>query len=257
VNANSWLNNNRIKNEENVIANLQERAIAAHGGLPRWEQLSAVRAHLIQGGVLWAVKGQAHAVDDVFVRVDLHRQFTSHYPIGGPGRHSVFRGNYVAVEDKNGGIVEERKDPRDSFADHTFETPWDTLQLAYFVGYAMWTYLTVPFSFAMPGFRAEELTPWKEKGETWRRLRVTYPPTIATHNAEQIFYFGDDGLQRRHDYTAEVVKGSPAAHYTTGHQEVNGIMVPTKHRVYPANPDGSVNTEPLIVSIDVSEIAFS
>jgi hypothetical protein len=100
-----------MKNEENVIANLQERAIAAHGGLPRWEQLSAVRAHLIQGGVLWAVKGQANVVDDVFVRVDLHRQFTRHYPIGGPGRHSVFRGDYVAIEDESGGIVEERKDP--------------------------------------------------------------------------------------------------------------------------------------------------
>jgi hypothetical protein len=96
----------------------------------------------------------------------------------------------------------------------------------------MWTYLTTPFSFAIPGFRAEELNSWEEQGETWQRLKVTYPPAIATHNAEQIFYFGDDGLLRRHDYMPEVVKASSAAHYTSAYQEVNGIMVPTKHRVY-------------------------
>ena len=238
------------------MANLQGRVIAAHGGLPRWEQLSKVRAHLVQGGVLWALKGNEGAIDDVWVNVDLHTQFTSHAPIGGPARHSVFRGDYVAIENENGGIVEELKNPRDSFADHTFDTPWTTLQLAYFAGYAMWTYLTTPFAFALPGFRAEELTPWEEAGETWQRLKVTYPPAIATHNAEQIFYFGDDGLLRRHDYTAEVIKAGPAAHYTTDHWEVDGIMVPTKHRVYPSNPDGSVNAEPLLVAIDLDDIAF-
>jgi hypothetical protein len=37
----------------------------------------------------------------------------------------------------------------------------------------MWTYLTTPFSFAMPGFRAEELTSWEEQGETWQRLKAS------------------------------------------------------------------------------------
>jgi hypothetical protein len=77
------------------MANLQERAIAAHGGLPKWERLSTMRAHLTQGGVLWALKGQEGTIDDV----DLHRQFSSHSPIGGLGNHSVFRGDYIAIED--------------------------------------------------------------------------------------------------------------------------------------------------------------
>jgi hypothetical protein len=58
--------------------------------------------------VLWALKGQEGTIDDVFVTVDLHRQFTSHSPIGGLGNHSVFRGDYIAIEDGNGGIVDER-----------------------------------------------------------------------------------------------------------------------------------------------------
>jgi hypothetical protein len=45
---------------------------------------------------------------------------------------------------------------RHSFAGHTLETQWTTLQLAYFVGTAMWTYLTQPFTFALPGFESTE-----------------------------------------------------------------------------------------------------
>jgi hypothetical protein len=85
---------------------------------------------------------------------------------------------------------------------------------------------------------------------------VTYPPAVATHTAEQTFYFGDDGFLRRHDYTAEVVNAGPAVDYTTTHQEVDGIVAPTKHRVYPANADGTANTELLLVSIDLDQIIF-
>jgi hypothetical protein len=238
------------------MATLQEEVIAAHGGLQRWGQFSSVRAHLVNGGIVWGLKGQAGVIDDSWVRVDLHRQFAGHSPIGEPGTHSVFRGDYVAIEDEDGKVLEERSDPKESFSDHTLETPWDRLQLAYFAGEAMWTYLTAPFAFAMPGFRSEELAPWEERGENWRRLKVTYPEGLATHCREQVFYFGADGLLRRHDYTAEVIKAGPAAQYVSAYEEVDGIMIPTKRRVYASNPDGSFNAEPLLVSIDLDRIAF-
>ncbi len=59
--------------------------------------------------------------------------------------------------------------------------------------------VTSPFILAQPGVMAEEIAPWSEQGETWRRLRVTFPETIATHSREQIFYIDTDGLIRRHD----------------------------------------------------------
>jgi hypothetical protein len=34
-------------------------------------------------------------------------------------------------------------------------------------------------------------------------------------------------------------------------------MVPAKHRIYPRSPDGQALSEPLVVSIDLSEIAFT
>jgi hypothetical protein len=45
----------------------------------------------------------------------------------------------------------------------------------------MWTYLTTPFAFAMDVVATEELEPWRENGEIWRRLKVTFPQSIATH----------------------------------------------------------------------------
>ena len=61
-------------------------------------------------------------------------------------------------------------------------TVWDPLHLAYFTGYAMWTYLTTPFFTAMPGFEVTEISPWQEGGESWRGLRARFPNEIASHS---------------------------------------------------------------------------
>jgi hypothetical protein len=90
----------------------------------------------------------------------------------------------------------------------------DALQVGYFLSYGMWNYLTTPFLLTYPGVQAREISPWQEDGQTWRRLHVTFPASITTHSAEQVFYFGADGLLRRLDYTTEVNAGDPVAHYT-------------------------------------------
>jgi hypothetical protein len=82
-------------------------------------------------------------------------------------------------------------------------TPWDVLQLAYFIGYALWNYLTTPFLFTYPGVEAREIEPSHEAGQTWRRPQVTFPGSIATQSPRQVFYFDADGLQRRMDYVTE------------------------------------------------------
>jgi hypothetical protein len=153
--------------------------------------------------------------------------------------------------------VEELLQPRDSFKGHSVDTPWSRLQLAYFAGYAMWTYLNTPFLFASAGVETEEVEPWRENGETWRRLKVTFPPNIASHSTVQTFYFDAAGLLRRHDYDAEVLGGIPAAHYVYQHKEFSGILVPTKRRVLRRGADGTFIPDPLIVSIDLSAVEFS
>ena len=121
----------------------------------------------------------------------------------------------------------------------------------------MWTYLAQPFTFALPGFQTSELAPWDEAGQRWRRLSVVWPSNLATHSTEQTLYFDDDGLLARHDYDVENSGGTSAAHYVSDYAEVAGIKLPTKHRIFPRTLDGDSLPEPLIVSIDLSEIAFA
>jgi hypothetical protein len=239
------------------MSDLLETVIEAHGGLERWTQLETVSARLVQGGGLWALKGQEGVLDDVFVTASLHEERVSHHPFGAPDRRSAFTPERVAIETDKGNVVEALEQPRASFAGHTLETPWTPLQLAYFVGTAMWTYLTQPFTFALPGFETTELERWQEAGERWRRLHVVWPSYLATHSTEQTLYFGEDGLIRRHDYDVEIMGGNNAAHYISDYTQVAGIMIPTKHRIFPRAPSGQALGEPRIVSTDVSEIAFT
>lgn len=232
-------------------------ALEAHGGLDRWLRFTNVSAHLVNGGALWGLKQQPGVLDEVNVSVALRRPWASHFPFGEPHLRTSFEPQRIAIETIAGEVVEERRQPRDSFKGHELGTPWDRLQLAYFAGYAMWTYLTTPFLFAMDGIHAEEVAPWHEQGETWRRLRVNFPERIATHSATQTFYFDSGGLLRRHDYDTEVVGGTPAAHYVAEYREYSGILVPTRRRVLGRAPDGTAVPEPLIVSIDLSDIQFN
>jgi hypothetical protein len=97
----------------------------------------------------------------------------------------------------------------------------------------------------------------QEQGETWRRLSVTFPPSIASHSSEQTFYFGDDGLLRRHDYVDEIAGNFPVAHYVTEYQDSSGLLIPTKRRVFARQSNNKPALEALTVSIDLSEIRFA
>jgi hypothetical protein len=209
---------------------LLEHVLDAHGGLDRWRQLRQISAHARIDGVTWHVKGFGEAMRHSHITLDPHHQSVSYTPFLAADRRSRFEPERVAIESLDGEVVAERAGPRGAFAGHELSTKWDELHLAYFTGYAMWNYLTAPFLFTWPGIATEEIEPWEENGETWRRLKVTFPPDIATHNREQVFYYGQDGLLRRHDYIAEVVHGAnPAltAHYTDEHRSFSGLVFPT------------------------------
>ena len=52
------------------MSNLLETVIEAHGGLDRWRKLDAVSVHGVNGGVLWALKGQAIS-EPLLVSIDV------------------------------------------------------------------------------------------------------------------------------------------------------------------------------------------
>jgi len=231
---------------------LLEQVIAAHGGLDRWNNFTEVTATMIGGGGLWPMKGFEPAPIPTEVTVTLHEENAAISPFGQPDWRVVFKPDRVAIESTSGAIVEERSNPRASFAGHVMNTPWDLLQRAYFSGYARWTYLTTPFLMAMPGFEVSEIAPWQEGDEVWRGLRARFPEGIASHSKEQDFYFGDDFLLRRHDYNVEVAGGFPAAQYVYDMVEAEGMRFPTKRRAYLRGPGLKPIRDLLLVSIDLS-----
>lgn len=236
---------------------LAKHVIDAHGGIDRWRGFKTVTAHLVQGGALWGLKGKAGVLDDTYVTIDLRREHASHAPFGDSGRKSSFTPDLVELQNPQGHPIEALPHPRASFAGDTLETPWSDLQLAYFAGIAMWTYLNMPFLLAEDGVESTAIGAWQEKGETWQRLHVRFPANIATHSTEQTLYIGDDGLLRRHDYDVEIAGNTPGAHYISDYREVDGILFPTKRRIYPRQPDGQSLVEPLVVSIDLDKITLA
>ncbi|WP_129779830.1 hypothetical protein [Peristeroidobacter soli] len=236
------------------MSDLLELAIAAHGGWERWQLLRSINAHVSVGGTIWQLKGWPDAFAEARFEIDPHRQHTAYSRPGGDARHGVYEPDRTMLVSDDGKIIEQREAPRRSFEGHSIATRWDTHQLIYFAGYAMWTYLTTPFLFKLPGFRTEEIEPWDEDGETWRRLKVRFPSNVHSHSTEQTLYFDRSGLLKRHDYSVEIMGGTASANYATDPASFGGIVIPTRRRVFACGPDNRPLRNRVAVAIDFLSI---
>jgi len=116
--------------------------------------------------------------------------------------------------------------------------------------------MATPFIFTNTGFDVSARDHWVEDGQVWRRLAVTFPADVHTHSRQQVFYVGDDGLIRRHDYTAEEFGSwAKSAHYWSDHATFDGMIVPRKRRVLLRRSDGRSLSHPLLVWIDVYDVS--
>lgn len=239
------------------MVELLDAAVVAHGGWERWKRLNRLTVLASVKGALWRAKGHADALANVRIIADLHRQHVEYSPFGSPGRSSVYEPNRTAIVTDEGETVASRENPRQAFAGHQFTTAWDEQHLAYFSGYAMWTYLTTPFLLKLPGFQSEEIEPWIENDETWRRLKVRFPDRVHSHGAEQIFYFDAGNILRRHDYSVDVLGGTSSANYALEPKIFGGIVIPTKRRVYSKGADNLPIPERLAITIDLHDVSVA
>jgi len=234
---------------------LLESAIAAHGGIDRWSQVTAITVNASVTGALFHVKGKPDALKDVRFEADTKRQLLTMDYVG-QDKQSVFEPSRVVIQRRDGELIDARDEPEGSFGGHQLETPWDDIHLAYFTGEALWTYLNVPFLYSWPWFTTEEITPIEVDGETWRRLTVTFPEHVKSHTREQISCFGPDGLLRRHDFTIDILGGATGMLYATDSRNVDGIIIPTTRRGYAWQGDYQRIPEPLLVAIDMGEVTM-
>ena len=231
-------------------------ATAAHGGLERWNAITTVRCNASITGAVWHLKGRPDVLADVVITADTRSErLTMDFP--GQDKRTIFTPGRIVVETEAGELIAARDDPERHFDGQSAQTPWDDIDVAYFSGEAVWTYLTTPFLFTYPGFSAEEAEPWGEAGESWRRLQVTFPDSIASHTRQQHFFFGPDGLLRRHDYTVDILGGTAGANYALNPRTFDGIVVPTKRVIYGYQGDHQVIADPVLVAVDLADVAFS
>jgi hypothetical protein len=234
---------------------LLNSAVEAHGGLERWNKLNAIKVSASITGGIWYVKGKGDFLKNVVLTIDTRKQ---HLTIDFPGQNkrAIFQPNRIVIETVDGTLMEARDDPEKSFAGHSRETPWDDIHATYFAGEALWTYLNTPFLYTYEGFATEEISSIQVEGETWRRLKITFPDNIKSHTREQISCFGPDFLLRRHDYTVDILGGATGLNYASDYQDIDGIVVPAKRRVYAYEGDYELVKEPLLVAIDMGEITL-
>ena len=159
----------------------------------------------------------------------------------------------MTIENLDGQVLRTWLNPSLEFLDHANDPLADDLHLVFFCGFSIWNYLTTPFLLARPDVTVEELSPWTENDQTWRRLRAFFPPDIVTSSPEQIFYFDENCLQRRADYD---LLGTRVAHYSWAHQAFCDIVVPTLRRSLTVRPDGTAAPKPVLLDVEVFDATF-
>lgn len=239
-----------------ILNPLLADVLEAHGGLERWRNYTGLSSTIVSGGLLWATKGIDMQPIPRAATTEFGRQWTSVTPFGDPDWTMTWVPERVVIRNSVNEIIAERDNPRATFVGHDYATPWDPLHLAYFNGYAMWSYHALPFVAAQPGYQVTERAPVVQDGKTLRCLSVRFPEGVHSHTREQRLYFGDDLLLCRQDYEVDVWADTAAAHLISDYVDVGGLKLPTRRRVHPRAPDGSFDRSVDIVSIDMSDYAL-
>jgi hypothetical protein len=230
-------------------------SIDAHGGLERWGAVDEIVVSASAGGASFSDKHQGKAIRNVQAASLPGRQRAVFVPYPEAGKRGVFEEGTVRIESDGGEVLAERPDARSAFRGLRHQLWWDKLDMLYFCGYALWTYLTIPFTLAQPGFEVRELEPWEEGGETWQRIGVRFPNEIHTHCREQVLYFDQKGLVRRHDYTSEVFGSwAKAANYPSDHETFDGLVVPTWRRVFFRRRNNRPMTAITLIWVDIDTV---
>lgn len=237
---------------------LLDEVVEAHGGAERWASVRKIRARARSGGLLLRTRVPGNRFREMRLEASVAEPRSAAEPFPADGQRGVFDHGAVRIETLDGEVVDSRSDPRALFFGRSGlrrNLRWDALDSIYFAGYAWWNYLTAPYLLLREGVSVREVEPWREGGETWRRLEAHFPPGLDTHSPRQTFYYDRELRLRRHDYVAEVVGGwARAAHRCEDHVDVEGLRFPTRRWVRPIGPGNRVMPFPTLVALRLSEI---
>ncbi len=205
-----------------------DRAIAAHGGEARWREVETITTRWTFRGAMFKLRLREGQLRNLNARIFAREQRVEVTPFAGKDAAGVFRPGRVELAPR-GGAATHRDNPRDAFANPRTLMWWTDIETLYFAGYVLWNYAQLPFVLLWPGLAFEDAGATTIGGETWTKVRVTFPPEVATHSPRQTFYFGADGLLRRHDYHVGIMgRLARGARYIHAVQKLDGLIMPSR-----------------------------
>jgi hypothetical protein len=207
-----------------------QMAIDRHGGQARWERLDSVSIDLVRvGGPLPFLKGLGRTFAKPGRQLVFpHEQRAEFLGFPTAGKKGVYHRGRAGIFGAQESQYEfTLPDYRRTFSGIRKHRSWSSEDAQYFFGYAIVTYLSVPFLLAE---LRHEISPLRDGGFM---VRAEFPPAFHSHNPLQTFYFDPEGLLFRHDYVAEVVGGlAYGAHFTSAYVEMDGMAFATRREVF-------------------------
>ena len=233
---------------------LLDEVIEAGGGLTRWSGLNRFALQLSIGGSLLSRADPSVRFKEIAGQGCLRNPLVRLTGITGVGQSGVYRPDCVTIESPDGDVIRTWRDPHKSLLHDEKEIPFDDITyLVFLSGYCTWNYLTLPFTLAGPDVKVEELPPWRDRDQLWRRLRAAFPPSAVTQAHTQTFYFDEARLLRRTDHT---LFGSKVADYSWAHQEFGGIVVPTLRRTRALAADDTDIARLSLIEVEIFDASF-
>ncbi len=205
-----------------------DRAIEAHGGEARWRALTQLRTTWTFRGMMFKLRLREGCLRRLSATIHTREPRVEIAPFPGPGATASFTGSQVAIH-AAAGTTTALEDPRASFRAMRSMFWWNDFEMLYFGGYVLWNYAQLPFLLLQPGLTITPAGTSMQNGETWDKVLVDFPPNFPTHSPRQTFYFGPDGLLRRHDYWVGILSPlARGARFIHSYHAVDGLKLPAR-----------------------------
>jgi hypothetical protein len=208
---------------------LIETACSSHGGLDAWSKVASFHGSFrALGGAIPFLKGLAATFDrPTTFSVYPHERRTVFHDYPSLDRETAFDGTTSParmIVSAPRAPQSEQPNYRRRFQGIAKWRRWNPTDAAYFFGYALLTYFSVPFM-----LKDCEVLKVRRNAIT-----VRLPPHLESHCQVQRFWFDPQGMITRHDYCADVLgKVFRGAHYSADFADVQGIKLARARRVVP------------------------
>jgi hypothetical protein len=212
---------------------LVERSIRTHGGWDAWKALEVIRIDpgWLKGSLPF-LKGYGRTFG-LPRRIELrpHRNVAVFEGYPNDETTGLYeKGTVSLVDAKTTETLIGSKGHRLTFDGGARRRRWAPLDALYFFGYALIHYHSIPYTLGEATFVSSRSV--HVGGEELDVLELEFPPERETHSARQTFYFGREGLVRRHDYVAEVVGSwAKGSHFWLDYDLVDGLKFATRRQV--------------------------